>query len=278
MINQRGCKKGAGNAIMLDETQRRNDAECSMCRGGLSTKDVLIIVVFAGILIALLLPSLDGYPEPTRRSTCKNNLKQFAIALLNYHETYGSFPPAYVNDKDGRPLYSWRVLILPELDQQPLYDQLHLDEPWDSPHNRPLLDVDIPLYRCLSDVKVAEESDSEAPIGMTNYLAVIGPDTVWPAAGVCRLEDITDGKSTTILVVEVANSGIHWAEPRDLHVSQMAREVNPSSGMGLSSQHTGGTHVLRVDGSVRWIADDTSPERLRAMLTRAGGEVVEDDY
>lgn len=263
---------------MSEETRRRRDADSRTSRRGLSTKDVLIAVVIIAILVALLYPSLNGHPGATRRSTCKNNLKQFAVALHNYHDEYGSFPPAYVIDKDGRPLYSWRVLILPEIDQQPLYERLHLDEPWDSPHNRPLLDVDIPLYRCLSDVKAAEESGSEVATGMTNYLAVVGPDTVWPAPSLCRFDEITDDQSTTIVVVEVANSGIHWAEPRDLHVTQMARRVNPAAGMGLSSRHTSGTHVLRVDGSVRWIADDTPPEQLRAMLTRAGGEVIDDDY
>jgi prepilin-type processing-associated H-X9-DG protein len=257
---------------MLDEMQQRKDAEFSSCRRALSITKALAVAIFCYSLVVslFLIPSLVGHPGASRRSTCKNNLTQFAIALLNYHETHGSFPPAYVNDKDGRPLYSWRVLILPEVDQQPLYDQLRLDEPWDSPHNRPLLDVDIPVFCCPSDENVGK--------GMTNYFAVIGPETVWPAPDACRLDDITDHQSTTILVVEVANTGIHWAEPRDLHVSQMAGEVNPTAGMGLSSRHTGGTQVLRVDGSVRFIADDTPEEQLRAMLTRAGGEVVDDDY
>jgi prepilin-type processing-associated H-X9-DG protein len=239
---------------------------------------VLIIVVLAGLVVALLLPAIQQTKTAPNRSTCKRNLKQIGLALHNYHEVHGSFPPAYVLDEDNSPLYSWRVLILPFIDQTPLYGQLHLDEPWDSPHNRPLLDMEIPAYSCPSEEQTTDEAGNEVPKVMTNYLAVIGPETVWPAPDVCRFDDITDGNSTTILVVEVANSGIHWAEPRDLHVTQMAREVNPSAGMGLSSHHTGGTNVLRVDGSVRWIADDTPPEQLRAMLTRAGGEVVDDDY
>jgi len=254
---------------MLDDTQRRKIAESRILRRGLSTRDVLIAVVIVAILVALLYPFGGHGPEPSRRSTCKNNLKHIGLALHNYHDNYDSFPPAYVVDENDRPLYSWRVLILPFVDQAPLYGKLHLDEPWNSPHNRPLLDVDIPAFRCPSDKETAK--------GMTNYLAVVGPETMWPAPDTCRFKDVTDGASNTLHVVEVANSGIHWAEPRDLHVTQMAREVNPSAGMGMSSRYTGGTHVLFGDGRVQFIADDSPVEQLRAMLTRAGGEVIDDD-
>jgi prepilin-type processing-associated H-X9-DG protein len=113
---------------------------------------------------------------------------------------------------------------------------------------------------------------------MTNYVAVVGPETVWPAPGACSIGDISDGTSNTIIVVEVAGSGIHWAEPRDLHVMQMSPDVNPSAGMGLSSRHEGGTHVLFGDGSVRFIANATPRKTLQALLTRAGGEVIDDDF
>jgi hypothetical protein len=262
---------------MLDETQRRIGSEFKTCRRGVTTKEVLIIVVLAGLVVALLLPAVQRSTGGGFRPRCQNNLKQIGLSLHNYHEEYGSIPPAYVIDQDGRPLYSWRVLILPFVDQAPLYNKLHLDEPWDSPHNRPLLDVDMPVFRCPTDKRATDESGTEFSKGMTNYFAVVGPETMWPAPNVCRFEDVTDGLSNTILVVEVANSGIHWAEPRDLHVTQMAREVNPSAGMGLSSRHTGGTHVIFGDGRVQFISDDTPPEQLRAMLTRAGGEVIDDD-
>src|SRR5262249_21734482 len=73
----------------------------------------------------------------TRRMQSTNNLKQIALAMHSYHDTMGRFPPAIVRDKEGKPLYSWRVLLLPYLEQQNLYNQFKLDEPWDSEHNRP---------------------------------------------------------------------------------------------------------------------------------------------
>ena len=121
---------------MLDETQRRIGSEFKTCRRGVTTKEVLIIVVLAGLVVALLLPAVQRSTGGGFRPRCQNNLKQIGLSLHNYHEEYGSIPPAYVIDQDGRPLYSWRVLILPFVDQAPLYNKLHLDEPWDSPHNR----------------------------------------------------------------------------------------------------------------------------------------------
>lgn len=246
-------------------------------RSGRSLANLLNAMIVVGLIVLaawLLLPSLGGHPPEARwRSACKNNLKQLGLALHNYHDFYESFPPAHVVDENGTPLYSWRVLLLPFLEQEPLYDQLHLDEPWDSPHNRPLLDVDVAPFRCPSEHAAVAEGDHKG-IGITNYVAVVGPETMWPQHDSVTFRDVTDGNIRTILVVEVANSGIHWAEPRDLHVTQMAREINPTAGMGLSSRHDGGMHILWGDGSVRFLSDATPPETVRALLTRAGGEEI----
>jgi hypothetical protein len=78
--------------------------------------------------------------EVSRQYQCRNNLKAIGLALYNYADAHGgTLPPAYVADAHGRPLYSWRVLILPYIEQRPLYDRFHLDEPWDSPNNRTLI-------------------------------------------------------------------------------------------------------------------------------------------
>ena len=85
---------------------------------------LLWIVPVGCLVIALMLPAQRRAREPARRSQCKNNLKQIGLALHNYHETYGAFPPAYTVDADGKRLHSWRTLILPYLDQAPLYDKI----------------------------------------------------------------------------------------------------------------------------------------------------------
>jgi hypothetical protein len=108
------------------------------------------------------------------QSSCHNNLKQIAIALHNYHDTFGSLPPAYVADENGRPMHSWRVLLLPFIEHKALYDEYRFDEPWDGPHNRQLADYMPSVYRCPSD----PGANPRLPI--SSYLAVVGPETIWP--------------------------------------------------------------------------------------------------
>jgi prepilin-type processing-associated H-X9-DG protein len=210
-------------------------------------------------LIAMIFCSL--LPEPTSHpaspgAECSNNLRNIGMALLAFHNAHGSFPPAYVADKAGRPLYSWRVLICPQLERKSFYDAFQLDEPWNSPTNAPLSGLQFIDWQCPSDV--ASESG-------TSYLAVVGPDTAWPGERGSKLADFKD-PSKTILVVEVANSGINWAEPRDLHVGQMAPRINPKSGQGISSFHAAGVHALFADGHVESIPVDINPKELAKML------------
>jgi len=105
---------------------------------------ILGVFVCGGILVALLLPAVQSAREAARRAQCSNNLKQIALAFHNYHDTYRTFPPAYIPDEDGNPKHSWRVLILPFLEQRALYEQYNFDEPWDSPNNRIVGNASIP--------------------------------------------------------------------------------------------------------------------------------------
>ncbi|MFH1923215.1 MAG: DUF1559 domain-containing protein, partial [Planctomycetota bacterium] len=156
------------------------------------------------LLLLCLLPVPGGGPAPPR-SACANNLKQIGLALHNYHDDHGCFPPAYIADEDGRPMHSWRVLILPYMEQGPLYDQYRFDEPWDGPNNRQLANIPVRYYAC--------PRPGKQPSTTTNYVAIVGPDTAWPESNTTTVGDFTDGTSNTLLVVEVANSGIHWMEP-----------------------------------------------------------------
>src|SRR5262249_28073198 len=157
-------------------------------------------------------------------------------ALHNYHEKYGSFPPAYIADEKGRPMHSWRMLLLPFLEQQQLFDEYRFDEPWNGPHNSRLADRILAVFNCPSENHEKGRKGTQ----MTSYVAVLGPETAWPGDKPTKIRDFTDGTSQTLLVVEVANSGIHWMEPRDLHVLQMDHAINSKSGQGISSAHTGG--------------------------------------
>jgi len=221
-----------------------------------------------GVLLALLLPALTTSRESDPPCSCPNNLKQIGTALCVYHEEYGCFPPAYVTDDAGRPMHSWRVLILPYVGEQDLYDAYHFDEPWNGPNNSKLGKIPVQTFQCPSDGQNGRTT--------TNYVAVVGPDTPWPGRASTNLdEDFADGPENTLLVVEVTNSGISWIEPRDLHVTQMPPRINSKAGQGISSGHPGGANVSFADGSIRFLPDGLSPKTLRAMLTRTGAEKID---
>jgi len=225
-----------------------------------------VAVVCGGMLIALLLPAVQAAREAARRATCSNNLKQIALAMQNYQAVHGTFPPAYVADKDGKPLYSWRVLILPHLGQEALYAQFDRTQPWNSPRNRNLANTVLPTYRCPSD-------PSEDPLE-TNYVMIVGPATISDGPHAVRLEDIRDGASNTIMLVEVTESGIHWAEPRDLRAEDIDFMLENDRGEGIGSAHPGGVNAAFCDGSVRFLPAEEDPDDIRAMSTIAGGERI----
>lgn len=243
--------------------------------------NAVISAVVLVIAILLLMPPLCS-PEGLRRSGCKNNLKNIGLALHNYHDAYECFPPAFVADDQGRPMHSWRALILPYLpqngwnDKQPalqkLYAEYRFDEPWDGPNNQKLAGRIGDIFRCPTEKVEAPASAAN----FTNYVAVVGPEPPWPGKISKSIKDFDDGASNSILVVEVANSGIHWMEPRDLHVLQMSPTINSKGGQGISSAHTGGANLLLADGAVRFVSDDLSAETIRALLTIKGGEPVPD--
>jgi prepilin-type processing-associated H-X9-DG protein len=190
-----------------------------------------------------------------------NNLKQIGLALRNYHDAYGCFPPAYLADRNGRPIHSWRVLILPWLEQKAIYDRYRFDEPWDGPNNRKLHDLIVSPYVCPSHPR---------PGHSTAYAAVVGPETAWRKTESMRLEDVDDGPEQTILLVEISAPSIHWMEPRDLEFDRMSFTINGSNdSAGLSSSHPGGANILLVDGAARWLSDRMAPKWLRALLTVA---------
>lgn len=237
--------------------------------------ELVAAVIIMCLLGALLLPTVQTASGCSRRSQCRHNLKQIGLALQNYHDTYKSFPPAYVADANGKPMHSWRVLLLPFLEQQNLYYRYRFDEPWDGPNNR-LLSAEIPhIFRCPSEANSFETE--------TSYLAVVGPETIWPGEKAISMGDIGDGTSNTLIVVESHDSGIHWMEPRDFHTLQMPMTINSPHGQGIctchGSQDKSGrsalVQFLRADGSVGQLERDTPPATLRALLTIDGGEQVE---
>jgi hypothetical protein len=214
----------------------------------------------APIAVGLALPAWQGGREAARRSQSMNNLKQIALALHNYHDANRSFPPAYSTDKDGKPLLSWRVAILPYIEQVALYRQFHLDEPWDSQHNRPLLNAMPSVYR---------RPDGQLGPGRTPYLSIREDRSIFPGAKQISFADITDGAANTIMVVEASpGSAVEWTKPDDL-------PLNPQQPLrGLVGARPGGFLASMADGSVRFVSEGTPAQTLVALFTRNGGEVV----
>lgn len=210
-------------------------------------------------------------PNRTWSHACRNNLKAIGLAMQNYHDVYGSLPPAYVTDEEGRPMHSWRVLLLPFLGEQSLYNAYRFDEPWHGPHNRGLAEQIPQVYRCRWDLK--------AQPSWTSYAVVVGPETVFPGQRSMSLKAVGDGTSETILAVEVPHSGIIWTEPRDLPFDEFALGATQLPRVfrkmhGLRITHA---HVVFAAGRERLLDAESAPI-FKSLLTANGCEEIVGDY
>jgi prepilin-type processing-associated H-X9-DG protein len=234
----------------------------------------IILMDTFGMFLAQLLPAVQSARESGRRATCVHNLERIGLAMHSYHEKYGGFPPAYIPDENGKPMHSWRVLILPFMDQQTLYAKYRFDEPWNGEHNMELAAKMPREYRCPSDPTPGKPET-------TNYAMLVGPHAISDGPHGRRLDDITDSPSKTIMVAEAIEAGINWLKPRDLDAEKMTfrikrpNNVPQSSILDISSRHPGGAEVLFCDGSVMFISDDVAPKVIEALTTIDGGETVD---
>ncbi len=238
---------------------------------------VLLLVCLFGLL-ALLMPAVQTARESARRATCANNLKQIALALQNYHQANGCFPPAYIADKNGKPMHSWRVLVLPHMDLDDLYKMCNFTQPWDGPKNKMVSATPVRVYLCPSD-----PSGHASRFTQTSYLAVVGPNVAWAGEKPRKLADFGNDAANTIMLIEVTNSGIFWAEPRDLSLDTLSAADDKSPALALMSDHgqrkefffiydhVAGVHVAMADGSIRFLRiGNRSPEDLLKVLQIGG--------
>lgn len=234
-----------------------------------SMRGLLVLAAVGGVGLGLFLMLLRYTKDVATCGSCVGNLYRIQLALLAYHDANGSFPPAYVADAHGRPMHSWRALILPHLDRRDLYDAYRFDEPWDGPNNRTLADRMPAAYACPNERNPAGTTK-------TSFIAVVGPHTAWPGARPLALTDILDPRSTTISLVEVTDAAIPWLEPRDMEYDRMSFRIDESSGPGISAWDTvHGAGVGFVDGTRCRLSPHFPAATLKAMLTIDGGEVVD---
>ena len=184
--------------------------------GGFTLVELLVVIAIIGVLVALLLPAVQAAREAARRTSCANNLRQFGLAAHNFHDTYNALPYGVLRNQgvagnppgfphpwqlEGRvrpnpgdyPRYALMHQLLPYIEQQALYQQFHLDEPWDSPNNRPLVEQ-MPA--------VFASQTMPLPPGQTSYLAFAHEQSIFPGNKKVWFADVTDGTSNTIMCVQ----------------------------------------------------------------------------
>lgn len=206
-------------------------------------------------------PAIVASRIAAARSQSVNNLKQIALAFHNYASANDRFPPAVLYGPDGKTPHSWRVAILPYLEQQSLYNEYRFDQPWDSPANKKVLEKIPAVYRANGDKTSATSS---------SYYAPVGPGTLFSGKEGTRFADIYDGTSNTIMIVE-ASHDIPWTKPEDLPVED--GKPLPKFG-GIFEK---GFDAAFADGSVRFFKESIQEQVLRALLSSKGGEVISSD-
>jgi prepilin-type processing-associated H-X9-DG protein len=214
-----------------------------------SLRDLFVFVTCLAVLLGIgrwLLIGFQAARRSARQQTSGNDLKQIGLAVVNYHQSFRRLPPLYAADPQGRPLYSWRVLVIPYLYSNWITVPAPA-KPWNSPQNASLANLSIACFHA---------PDDDTPSTMTSYVAITGPHTAWPGDKGTRFDDFkSPGK--TILLVELQNSGINWTEPRDLDISELAKLT--------ANRHAGDFHAFFADGHVELLPADIDLKKLAAM-------------
>ncbi len=221
------------------------------------------VVMLIGFVAAAFLLPVQRVRESSRRSQCKNNLKQIGLALYNYHDQYHAFPPACTVDADGKPLHSWRTLILPFMEEQALYAKIDLTKPWDDPANAEVFKAVVEAYRCPSEL---------GPATHTTYLAVVTSNSCLRPGESARMSDIKDGTSNTLMVTEVdSEHAVPWMAPIDADES-LFLAISPTSKL----VHVGGAHAVFADGTVRFLSVGLSADIRHSLISIDGNEKLTD--
>ena len=258
-------------------------------RGGILTRtDVVAVLIFVFLLTSILAAGLRLNRSSARSMLCCDRLRRIAAAMNAYHDFHGTFPPAWTTDALGRPLHSWRVLILPFLDRADLYEKIRLGEAWDSPWNRQFHrapgireiffcpmpaeqngpsfasdDVANPDSEQDDEQTVPSKNESRAdnlpPPENASYSVVIGPGTVFPGPITISRDQIPDGLSETILLVERTRP-VCWMDPNQeipLKAALVEKETDPRA-----------RFATMADGSVRNFSPAVDATLWRSLLLR----------
>jgi hypothetical protein len=192
------------------------------------------------------------------RTTSMNNMKQLGLAMHNYHDVYKHFPAASIIGPDGKTPHSWRIEVLPFLEQDALYRQCKMDEPWDSPNNKKILEQMPAVFRDPSDPRDSKNA---------SYFVVVGKGTIFGDKEGAGISTILDGTSNTIMVVE-AKRDVPWTKPEDIEFDP---DQDPPE---FGGHYQEGFLTTLADGSVRFIAKTVDPKILKLLLLKGDGQVI----
>ncbi len=293
---------------------------------GFTLIELLVVIAIIAVLVAILLPAVQQAREAARRSTCKNNLKQIGIALHNYHDSHRCFPAGFYGrvtstagyTQLGNPGFSWSYMILPFMEQPALYEALDPNSySITSTSKAPLAQTPLPSFRCPTDVG-PELNANRSSYATSNYMAnygsrnitnyttrIAGSTTAWgyytssetgmfSANSSCRMADIQDGTSNTVMIGELAygpllingttvdKKGSIWLGTVAGYVTSIVTlsgtteiyKVNGSYGYGFSSMHSGGAQFVFADGSVHFLNQNMDATITDNLADRADGNVV----
>ncbi|ODA35422.1 DUF1559 family PulG-like putative transporter [Planctopirus hydrillae] len=209
-------------------------------RSGFTALELIVALGIIVVLLLILLSPTRQVREAVRRTQCRNNLKQIGLALYNYHDQHGVFPPAFSVDAAGKPLHSWRTLILPYLDQAALYESIDLSKPWDDPANAHAKETATPCYSCPSSV---------LPKGMTTYVGLLGEQNFFSPTHPRKLSELPPNKSSQLIAIFERDyqRAVHWMSPEDGTAAEL---LTPPA--DRKTAHTGGCHMS-------WWLMDASP-------------------
>lgn len=231
-------------------------------KGCFTLVKILVAVVIMGVLIALLLPSVPVAREAAKRMSCTGQMKQMLLGFHNYFDQYGCFPPAYTMDESGKPLHSWRVLILPNLEQNAIYEKIRLDEPWDSEYNCQFHSEAPSIYQCPSANAAHEKT---VPVQGGCFYSVIDGEEAAFFGSQTKSMPPTTSLQNIIFIVE-RRIPVNWMDPsREITFEAACKGINVDA-MGISSYHSGGVNVGMGDYNIRFISDSIDSETLRTML------------
>ncbi len=259
-----------------------------------SLVELLVVIALIAVLLGLLLPAVQKVREAANRTQCTNNLHQIGLALHHYHDVYQTFPPGGIewrgSDPSKRQL-AWSAFILPYLDQETVYRKLDLNTPFDSPENAEGAATILPVYLCPSTPRSEYRFQGR---GLTDYGGIFGQALFgqnYPPNGTMlfdlpiRVAMITDGTAHTVMIAEDtqraedtrSNDG-QWINAMNLFDVAAPINQGPILDPDIHSDHPGGANGLFADGSVHFLRETMALPVLAAIVTRAGGEAVPDDF